>query len=52
MYDRVIQSLSKCLGHLFVAQRDETEEIELYIQALLNREWNLSINSERDNVIG
>jgi len=39
---RLIQSLANS-GTLFVAQQHETEEIELYIQALLNREWNLSI---------
>ena len=40
---KVIQSLAMS-GTLFVSQWDEKEEIELYIQALLNREWNLSIN--------
>ena len=39
---KLIQSLAHS-GTLFVSQLDKKEEIELYIQALLNREWNLSI---------
>lgn len=31
-------------GTLFVSKLDEREEIELYINALINREWNLSIS--------
>ena len=45
---RLIQSLASS-GTLFVSQWNEKEEIELYIQALLNREWNLSI-SQRGTV--
>ena len=39
---KLIQSLAQS-GTLFVTQENEKEEIELYIQALINREWNLSI---------
>ena len=45
---KLIQSLASS-GTLFVSQWNEKEEIELYIQALLNREWNLSI-SQRGTV--
>ena len=45
---RLIQSLASS-GTLFVSQWNEKEEIELYVQALLNREWNLSI-SQRGTV--
>lgn len=39
---KLINSLALS-GTLLVAQEHEKEEIELYIQALLDREWNLSI---------
>lgn len=39
---RLINSLALS-GTLLVTQENEKEEIELYIQALLDREWNLSI---------
>ena len=45
---KLIQSLALS-GTLFVSQWNEKEEIELYIQALLNREWNLSI-TQRETI--
>tara|TARA_Y100000766_G_scaffold285313_1_gene307855 strand:- start:5365 stop:6558 length:1194 start_codon:yes stop_codon:yes gene_type:complete len=41
--NKLIKSLASS-GTLFVSEWNEKEEIELYIQALLNREWNLSIS--------
>ena len=46
---KVIYSLCAS-GTLFVTYESEKEEIELYIQALLNREWNLSISQRGTSV--
>jgi len=46
---KVIYSLCAS-GTLFVTYESEKDEIELYIQALLNREWNLSISQRGTSV--
>ena len=43
---KYIQSLAKS-GGLFVTNEFEQDEIILYIEAILNREWNLSITQKK-----